>query len=78
MAKFAPASPLTCSQQERAWLDAIPQVAFDAQGRMAVAYDIKNVARCYTVDPADPTQRVYSEIKRIWWAARWAQFSAAQ
>ncbi len=74
MQEFAPASPLTCDQQERAWFDAIPQVVFDAQGRMVVAYDIKNVARCYTIDPTDPTRRIYSEVKRIWWAVRWAQF----
>jgi hypothetical protein len=75
--QFAPASPLTCSQQERVWFDAIPQVSFDAQGRMAVAYDITNYARCYTVDPADPTRRIYSQIRRIWWAVRWAQFPRA-
>ncbi|HMO58520.1 MAG TPA: hypothetical protein PKC19_14255, partial [Roseiflexaceae bacterium] len=75
MGQFAPASPLSCSQQERAWFDAIPQVAFDRQGRMAVAYDITNYARCYTIDPSDPTRRIYSEVKRIWWAVRWVQFA---
>lgn len=75
--EFAPASPLSCDQQERVWLDAIPQVAFDAQGRMLVAYDITNVARCYTIDPADPTHRIYSEVRRIWWAVRVATFGRA-
>jgi hypothetical protein len=74
MRQLAPASPLTCGQQERIWFDAIPQVSFDAQGRMAVAYDITNYARCYTIDPADPTHRIYSQVRRIWWAVRWAQF----
>jgi hypothetical protein len=74
MQQFAPASPLSCDQQERAWLDAIPQLAFDAQGRLVVAYDVKNVARCYTIDPANPTHRIYSTVERIWWAVRLAQF----
>ncbi|MBC8077157.1 MAG: hypothetical protein H7Y32_13860, partial [Chloroflexales bacterium] len=72
---LAPASPLSCDQQERVWFDAIPQVAFDAQGKLVVAYDATNYARCYTVDPADPTHRIYSEVKRIWWAVRLAQFA---
>jgi hypothetical protein len=75
MQEFAPASPLTCSQQERAWLDSLPQVAFDAQGRMVVAYDMKLVARCFSIDPTDPTRRIYSEVKRIWWAVRLVQFT---
>jgi hypothetical protein len=73
--QLAPASPLTCDQQERVWFDAIPQVAFDAQGKLVVAYDATNYARCYTVDPADPTHRIYSEVKRIWWAVRLSQFA---
>lgn len=73
--ELAPASPLTCDQQERVWFDAIPQVAFDAQGKLVVAYDATNYARCYTVDPADPTHPVYSEVKRIWWAVRLSQFA---
>jgi hypothetical protein len=74
MQQFAPASPLSCDQQERVWLDAIPQAAFDAQGRLVVAYDVKNVARCYSIDPADPTHPIYSKVERIWWAVRLAQF----
>jgi hypothetical protein len=75
--QFAPASPLTCSQQDRAWFDSIPQVAFDANGQMIVAYDAKNVARCFSIDPADPTKRIYSRIERIWWAVRLVQFPRA-
>ena len=74
MQEFAPASPLTCDQQERAWFDSLPQVAFDPQGRMVVGYDLKNVARCYSFDPTDPTHRVYSEVKRVWWSVRLVQF----
>lgn len=47
MQEFAPASPFTCDQQERAWFDAIPSVAFSPAGQMVVAYDTKNVAICY-------------------------------
>jgi hypothetical protein len=74
-ADLAPASPLTCDQQERVWFDALPQVSFDAQGKMVVAYDAVNYARCYFIDPADPTHRIYSQVKRIWWGVRLAQFT---
>jgi hypothetical protein len=76
-AQLNPASPLSCDQQDKAWLDAIPQVTFDAQGRMVVAYDITSYARCYSLDPSDPTKRIYSRVERIWWAIRWAQFARA-
>lgn len=72
---LSPASPLTCSQQERAWFDATPQATFSANGDLIVAYDATNYARCYTVDPSDPTHRIYSEVKRIWWGVRWEQFA---
>jgi hypothetical protein len=75
MQEFAPASPLSCDQQERVWLDAIPAVAFDAQGRLVVAYDIKNVARCYYYDPAHPNDPIYTKVERLWWAVRWASFA---
>jgi hypothetical protein len=74
MAEFAPASPLSCSQQEVAWLDALPSASVAPSGELVVAYDAKFVARCFFVDPTDPTKRVYSEVKRVWWAVRWALF----
>ena len=72
----APPSPLSCDQeqQDRVWLDAIPQVTFDPQARLVVAYDTTNYARCYYVDPAHPGDPVYSRVEKLWWAVRWAQF----
>lgn len=75
MGEFAPASPLTCDQQERAWLDAIPAVAFSPAGQMVVAYDVKNVATCFFQDPTDPTKPPGTRVERIWWAVRWATFA---
>jgi hypothetical protein len=49
-------------------------VAFDAQGHLVVAYDVKNVARCYYYDPAHPNDQIYTKVERIWRAVRWAQF----
>lgn len=71
--EFAPASPLNCAQNEeegRAWLDAVPTTAFDRQGRLVVAYDVKNVAICYYTDPAHPNDPVWSKVERLWWAVR--------
>jgi hypothetical protein len=76
MQEFAPPSPLTCDQQLRMWLDAVPTVSFDAQGRMVVAYDVKNVARCYYSDPTDPGNGG-SRVERVWWAIRWTVFERA-
>jgi hypothetical protein len=70
--EFAPASPLSCNQEVRAWFDAIPSVAFDAQGRLVVAYDTKNVVTCYY--DQGPGQPPGSRVERLWWAVRWAQF----
>jgi hypothetical protein len=75
MTEFAPASPFTCDQMTRAWLDAIPSLTLDSQGKLVVAYDVKNVATCYYTDPADPQHPVISRVERIWWAVRWAYFS---
>jgi hypothetical protein len=75
MAELTPASPLSCSQQEVAWLDALPSATVAPTGELVVAYDAKYVARCFFVDPADPQKRVYTEVKRVWWAVRWAQFA---
>ncbi|MEZ4867184.1 MAG: hypothetical protein R3C14_38020 [Caldilineaceae bacterium] len=75
MAEFAPASPFSCDQIERAWLDAIPSVTFDPEGRIVVAYDVKNVATCYYIDPAHPHDPVITRVERIWWAVRWDYFS---
>ncbi|HET9222866.1 MAG TPA: hypothetical protein VFO07_10200 [Roseiflexaceae bacterium] len=72
--EFAPASPLTCDQDQRVWLDAIPSVAFDAQGRLVVAYDVRNVTFCYYTDPNNPGGPPYQKVQRLWWAVRWAQF----
>jgi len=73
MQEFAPASPLSCAQEQRTWLDAIPTIAFDSQGRMAVAYDTKNVATCYyDQGPGNPPG---SRVERLWWAVRWASFA---
>jgi hypothetical protein len=72
MQEFAPASPLSCDQEERAWLDAIPTVAFDSQGRLVVAYDVKNVVVCYY--DQGPGQPPGSKVERLWWAVRWAFF----
>jgi hypothetical protein len=55
--QFAPSSPLSCDQQERVWLDAIPAIAFDNEGQLVVAYDVKNVTRCY-YDPAHPNDPI--------------------
>lgn len=74
MSDYAPASPFTCDQMARAWLDAIPSVRFDSAGRMVVAYDVKNVATCYYHDPAKP-EPVITRVERIWWAVRWDQFA---
>jgi hypothetical protein len=75
MQEYAPASPLFCDQQVRAWLDAIPTIAFDSQGRMVVAYDTKNVATCYyDQGPGNPPG---SRVERLWWAVRWATFARA-
>ena len=73
--EFAPASPLTCDQDERAWLNAIPTVDFDAQGRLVVAYDIKNVTFCYYSDPNNPGGPLQQKVQRLWWAVRWAHFA---
>lgn len=77
LAEFAPASPLSCSQQEVAWLDALPSAAVAPGGQLVVAYDTKYVARCYFIDPADPGHKIYTRVERIWWAVRWAQFPRA-
>jgi hypothetical protein len=77
MAELTPASPLSCSQQEVAWLDALPSATVAPSGELVLAYDAKYVARCFFVDPADPTKRVYTEVKRVWWAVRWAHFARA-
>ena len=74
MHEFTPASPLSCSQQDVAWLDALPAATVDTAGRLVVAYDTKFVARCFYYDPADPTHKIYTRIERVWWAVRWAQF----
>jgi hypothetical protein len=74
MEEFAPASPFTCDQIERAWLDAIPAVAFGPDGQLVVAYDVTNVATCYYTDPTDPTKPPSTRVERIWWAVRWATF----
>jgi hypothetical protein len=74
MQEYTPASPLSCSLQEVAWLDALPAATVDAAGRLVVAYDTKFVARCFYYDPSDPTHKIYTKIERIWWAVRWAQF----
>ena len=74
MHEFTPASPLSCSLQEVAWLDALPAATVDASGRLVVAYDAKFVARCFYYDPTDPTNKIYTKVERIWWAVRWAQF----
>jgi hypothetical protein len=63
MQEFAPASPLSCDQEERAWLDAIPTVAFDSQGRLIVAYDVKNVVVCYY--DQGPGQPPGSKVERL-------------
>ena len=75
MQEFAPASPFTCDQQERAWFDAIPSVAFSPAGQLVVAYDIKNVATCYFTDPTDPSKPPSTRVERIWWGVRWASFA---
>jgi hypothetical protein len=77
MQEFAPASPFTCDQQERAWLDAIPSVAFSPAGQLVVAYDTKNVAICYFTDPTDPSKPPSTRVERIWWGVRWASFGRA-
>jgi hypothetical protein len=77
MQDFAPASPFTCDQLQRAWLDAIPSVSFSPAGQLVVAYDIKNVATCYYSDPTDPTKPPSSRVERIWWGVRWATFGRA-
>jgi len=74
MHEFTPASPLSCSLQEVAWLDALPAATVDASGRLVVAYDAKFVARCFYYDPTDPTNKIYTKVERIWRAVRWAQF----
>lgn len=73
--QFAPASPFTCSQIQRAWLDGIPSLAFGPSDEIVVAYDAKNVAVCYYQDPTDPTKPPSTRVDRIWWAVRWASFS---
>lgn len=75
MADWAPASPFSCDQQVRAWLDAIPMVAFDGAGNMVVAYDLKNVATCFYQDPTRPNDPPGSRVERLWWAVRWARFT---
>jgi hypothetical protein len=75
--EFAPASPFTCDQDERQWLDAIPSVAFDSQGRLVVAYDTRNVTTCYYTDPSDPTGPPLSRVERLWWAIHWSFFPSA-
>jgi hypothetical protein len=76
-AQFAPASPLNCDQENRAWLDAVPKVTFDAQGTMIVGYDIKNVTTCYYQDPNNPGGPLKSKVERLWWAVRLAFFGRA-
>ena len=69
-ADFAPAIPFTCEQQQgKAWLDAIPSVAF-WQDQFAVAYDVKFVATCYYTDPNNPQDPITTRVERIWWAVR--------
>jgi hypothetical protein len=77
MQEFAPTSPFTCDQQERAWLDAIPSVALSPAGQLVVAYDTKNVAICYFTDPTDPSKPPSTRVERIWWGVRWASFGRA-
>lgn len=72
--EFPVASPFTCDQQKRGWLDALPTLAFDAQGRRIVAYDLKNVAVCYYTDPTNPSKPPTTRVERLWWAVRWAFF----
>jgi D-alanine-D-alanine ligase-like ATP-grasp enzyme len=73
--EFKPASPLSCGQQDGAWLDALPSAAVTPTGQLVVAYDTKYVARCFYYDPADPTRKIYTKVERVWWAVRWARFS---
>jgi hypothetical protein len=73
MQDFAPANPFTCDQEQRAWLDSIPTAAFDSQGRLVVAYDVKHVATCYY--DQGPGQPLGSRVERLWWAVRWSVFS---
>ena len=71
--EFAPASPFNCAQNEeqgRAWLDAVPKTAFDREGRLVVAYDVKNVAICYYTNPQNPNEPVWTKVERLWWAVR--------
>ena len=68
--EFWPANPLSCSNEERAWLDAVPTVSFDAQDRLIIGYDVKNVAVCYYQDPTNPQAPPQSRVERIWWAVR--------
>lgn len=75
LAEFPPAIPFTCNQETAfAWLDAVPMVTFDAQGKLVVAYDTKHVATCYYRDPGNPDP-VITRVERIWWAVRWAYFA---
>ncbi|HEU5088666.1 MAG TPA: hypothetical protein VFT99_14520, partial [Roseiflexaceae bacterium] len=73
-ADFEPASPLSCTQQDNLWLDALPSAAVGPNGNLVVAYDTKYVGQCFYYDPADPTHKVYTRVERIWWAVRWATF----
>ena len=52
--EFAPASPFSCDQEVRAWLDAVPSVRFGPQGEIVVAYDAVNYTTCYYTDPTRP------------------------
>jgi hypothetical protein len=77
MQDFTPASPFTCDQVQRAWFDAIPSLAFGADGQLVVAYDTRNVATCYYSDPTDPTKPPSTRVERIWWGVRWSTFGRA-
>ncbi len=76
MQVIAPASPAHCEQalDKRAWLDAIPELAFDGAGHIVVAYDVKNVAICLYTDPGNPGKPPSSRVERLWWAVRWITF----
>ena len=73
-AEFPTAIPLNCDDGEHAWFDAIPQVNFTSQGQLVVAYDAVDYAVCYFRDPTNPQNPPGREVKRIWWAVRWAYF----
>ncbi|HEX7071077.1 MAG TPA: T9SS type A sorting domain-containing protein [Rhodothermales bacterium] len=68
--EFWPANPLSCSDEHRAWLDAVPDARLDADDELVVAYDVKNVAICYYYDPTRPNDPPQTHVDRIWWTVR--------